>query len=143
MLVLAAAGEAIAAYLTWVHYAGLSLVCLGSHACEVVQSSRYATVAGVPVALIGLIGYALIFPSLLVPGENGRLLTVLLTLGGFFFSAYLTYLELSVIHAICQWCVASALVVTVLAALACFRSLRPGGEATGPAAPDGASTSSS
>lgn len=124
---LALLGIAIAGYLTWVHYAGLKPVCLsGGGGCEKVQSSQYADVAGIPVALLGLIGYIGILGSLWLRGEAGLTLGVLLTLIGLGFSAYLTYRELFTIDAICQWCVASAVVMTILTGLALVRFLRPG-----------------
>jgi uncharacterized membrane protein len=136
-IALAVAGLAIAAYLTYVHYAQLKPVCLASGGgCETVQSSEWSKLAGVPVALIGLVGYAGILVSLLAPGEAGRLATVALALVGWVFSAYLTYRELFSIHAICQWCVASAVVMTALAILSVARYLR--GDAARPrAAPTG------
>jgi uncharacterized membrane protein len=113
---LAAVGTAIAGYLTWVHYADIEPICAGAGGgCEKVQTSSYAELEGVPVALIGLIGYLAILASLLVPGEAGRMGGAVLALIGFGFSAYLTYLELFEIDAICQWCVASAVVMTALA----------------------------
>ena len=134
LVVLALAGLGIAGYLTYVHYAELSPVCT-TGGCERVQSSRYAKVAGVPVPLIGLIGYVAILASLAVlRGETGRLARVAMTAGGFAFSAYLTYLELFVIDAICQWCVASAVIMTALLVLAVIDFLHPPAAAT-PAAP--------
>jgi uncharacterized membrane protein len=124
---LALLGIAIAGYLTWIHYAGIKPLCIsGGGGCEQVQSSRYSELAGIPVALLGLIGYVAILASLWVRGEAGLALGVALTLGGLGFSAYLTYRELFTIDAICQWCVASALVMTALAGLAITRFLRPG-----------------
>lgn len=117
-------GIALAGYLTYVHYAHVQVLCLASGGCETVQGSKYAELVGIPVALLGLVGYALILGSLAVPGEVGRSLTALLTLAGFGFSAYLTYRELFTIDAICQWCVASAVLMTALAALAVLRLLR-------------------
>lgn len=122
---LALAGLAISAYLTWVHYADVEPVCTGISDCAKVQSSKYAELAGVPVAVIGLAGYVAILGSLFVPGENGRTLGAFLALVGFGFSAYLTYLELFVIDAICQWCVASAIVMTALAGVAIARLAQP------------------
>jgi uncharacterized membrane protein len=124
LLVLALVGIGIATYLTYVHYRGLSPICAINEGCEKVQSSRYAKVGGVPVPLIGLIGYVGIFASLLVRGEAARLATAGMALGGFAFSVYLTSLELFEIHAICQWCVGSAIVMTSIAALATIRALR-------------------
>ena len=124
-IVLAIAGTAIAAYLTYMHYRGLHPLCLaGGGGCERVQSSSYARLAGAPVALIGLIGYLAILASLAMHAENARLATVALTLAGFGFSAYLTYHEVATIRAICQWCVGSAVVMTLLAVLSVVRFLR-------------------
>lgn len=128
MIVLTLVGIGIASYLTYVHYKGLSPICALNQGCEKVQSSRYAKVAGVPVPLIGLIGYVAIFASLLIRGETARLATAVMTIGGFAFSVYLTSLELFRIHAICQWCVGSAIVMTSLAVLATIRVLRAPGD---------------
>jgi uncharacterized membrane protein len=121
----AAVGIGIAGYLTYVHYAGIDPVCAaGGGGCHKVQESEYAELAGIPVAVLGLIGYVLILGSVFVPGDNGKLAGAVLSLSGFGFSAYLTYRELFTIDAICQWCVASAVVLTALAALTVWRLLR-------------------
>jgi len=134
---LALVGSAIAAYLVYVHYAGISPICVaGGGGCERVQTSRYAEFAGVPVALIGLIGYVAILASTFVPGDTGRMLGALLGLGAFGFSAYLTYLELFEIDAICQWCVGSAVVSTLIAIVTCVRMVR-GPDLAPSAAPPG------
>lgn len=120
MTVLAVIGLGVASYLTVVHYVGFSLLaCVGSHgghsSCQTVQSSEWSELAGIPVAVLGLIGYIGILGSLLVPDrEESRLATLGLTLIGFAFSAYLTYRELFSIHAICEWCVSSAVILTIL-----------------------------
>jgi uncharacterized membrane protein len=125
MIVLATIGVGLASYLTYVHYAGIKPACTAGESCTKVQTSIYSELAGVPVALMGLIGYVAILVSLLAPeGERTRLIAVLLTLSGFAFSAYLTYRELFSIHAICEWCVSSASIMTVLAILAVARFLR-------------------
>jgi uncharacterized membrane protein len=93
-------------------------VCVGgSGGCETVQTSSYATIFGVPVAVVGLVGYAGLLFSALLRGEAGVYLALLLALVGTLFSAYLTYLEVFVIHAICEWCLASA--AFMVAALLC------------------------
>lgn len=126
MAALALAGLGVATYLTAVHYSGGEPVCAVGHGCQTVQESEYADIAGVPVALIGLIGYVAILLSLVVlRGETGRLARVAMTVVGFAFSAYLTYLELFVIDAICQWCVASAVIMTALLVLAVVDFLHP------------------
>lgn len=118
------AGMAIAGYLVWVHYSGHSLLCLTNGGCEIVQASSYATFVGIPVAVLGLAGYIAIFGSLFIRGEVGRAVTAMLALCGFGFSAYLTYLELFTIEAICQWCVMSAVLMTVLMVLTMLRFWR-------------------
>lgn len=119
---LSALGVGIAAYLTYVHYADASPICVaGSAACERVQQSEYAELAGVPVALLGLLCYAAILAATLSGRELGRILAATLALAGVAFSAYLTVVELFVIEAICQWCVASALTMAALAAVATLR----------------------
>jgi uncharacterized membrane protein len=124
--VLALAGLGVAGYLTWVHYEDLEPICAGgSGGCEKVQSSDYAELAGVPVALLGLIGYGAILASLAVPGELGRFAGAVMALAGFGFSAWLTYVELFEIDAICQWCVASAVIMTALAAVTSLRFVAP------------------
>jgi uncharacterized membrane protein len=133
--VLALVGVAIAGYLTWVHYAGLEPVCVGGGGgCERVQSSRWAELAGVPVAVLGLAGYVAILASLALPEDQGALGAAFLSLVGFGFSAWLTYVEIVKIDAICQWCVASAVVMTALALVSVARVLRGAGRHAAPAA---------
>jgi uncharacterized membrane protein len=115
MLVLGVVGLGVAIYLTYVHYSGIQPVCTAGGSCIKVQTSQWSKLAGIPVALIGLIGYVAIVASLLAPdGEETQLATLGLTLVGFGFSAYLTYRELFSIHAICEWCASSAVIMTLL-----------------------------
>jgi uncharacterized membrane protein len=120
---IALVGLGIAGYLTYVHYAGLHPLCLASGGCEKVQSSHWSKLGGVPVAVLGLMGYAAILALLLVPGETGLAGAALVALVGFGFSLYLTWAELFRLHAICQWCVASAVLMTALATLTVVRLL--------------------
>ena len=122
MLVLAVIGLGVAIYLTIIHYAGIKPACTAGASCIKVQSSVWSKLDGVPVALLGLIGYIGITISLLVPDrEESRLATLGLTLVGFAFSAYLTYRELFSIHAICEWCASSAVILTLLFIAAAYR----------------------
>jgi len=140
MSLLTLLGLGVASYLTYVHYAGINPVCTAGGSCLKVQTSIYSELAGVPVALMGLIGYVLIMASLLVPeSEASRLATVAFTVVGFGFSAYLTYRELFSIHAICEWCVSSAVIITVLMCLAIWRFLRGEAPTSEPSAPEAAS----
>jgi uncharacterized membrane protein len=122
--VLAAIGVGIAGYLTYVHYAGINPICVaGSGGCEKVQTSKWADLGGIPVAVLGLASYVCILASLLLPEDLGQMVAVLLSLVGVGFSAYLTYRELFTIHAVCQWCVASAVVMALLAVVSVARLL--------------------
>jgi uncharacterized membrane protein len=116
-------GLAIAAYLTIVHYAGGEPVCGVAHGCATVQQSEYAELAGIPVALLGLGGYLAILASLARDGEAWRTTTAFLALAGFGFSAWLTYVEVVRLDAICIWCVGSAVCMTLLAGLSVARVL--------------------
>ena len=125
LLALTLIGLGVASYLTYVHYAGIKPACTAGESCTKVQTSQYSKLAGVPVALIGLIGYVAILASLLAPeNETSRFATVALTVVGFGFSGYLTGRELFSIHAICEWCVSSAVIITLLMCLSIWRFLR-------------------
>ena len=125
---LSVAGLLMSAYLTWVHFLGVSPICLtGSGGCEAVQTSRYAEIFGVPVAVLGLAGYAGLLLSALLRGESGALLGLFVALVSVLFSAYLTWLELFVIHAICQWCVTSAILMAASFLLTAARVRRSKG----------------
>ena len=117
----ASPASAIAGYLTVVHYAGGEPVCAIAHGCATVQKSAYASLAGVPVALLGLFGYVAILAALARDGEQGRTAAAFLSLAGFGFSAWLTYVEVARLDAICIWCVASAICMTLLAGLSAVR----------------------
>jgi uncharacterized membrane protein len=124
MQVLAVIGLAVAAYLTYVHYAGIKPACTAGQSCVKVQTSVWSKVGGVPVALIGLLGYIGILTSLLAPDrEESRLATLGMTLIGTGFSGYLTYRELFSIRAVCEWCASSAVIMTVLFVCAAVRYL--------------------
>ena len=117
-------GIAIAGYLTYVHYAGISPVCEIAHGCEKVQTSEWSKVGGVPVALLGLLGYVAILAALSIPGELAMTAAAGLAVVGAGFSAYLTYREVFTIEAICIWCVASAVLMLALAVLTVARLAR-------------------
>ncbi len=125
LIVLGLIGLAIAGYLTIEHYAGGdNPVCLVGGGCETVQHSDYAKLAGIPVPVLGLAGYVTVLIGALLPGDVGRMLGLFAGLIGFLFSAYLTYLELFVIDAICQWCVGSAVVMTLVLIVSLLRAIR-------------------
>src|ERR671933_2055178 len=120
----ALAGLFIASYLTLYKLGVIGTLSCSVGSCETVQLSRWATFLGLPVAVWGLGYYALVF-TLAVVGTHERFLDsrglalalALLTGWGLIFSAWLTWLELFVIRAICQWCVVSAGLAAVLFAI--------------------------
>jgi len=120
ILVLAIAGAAIAAYLTYVHYADVAPICT-TGGCEKVQRSSYAKVAGVPVAVLGLIAYATIALTTLGPGLVAATAGAVVALGGAAFSGYLLWAQLGPIGAICQWCLGNDVVIAVVAVLSVVR----------------------
>jgi uncharacterized membrane protein len=122
---IALVGVGIATYLVYIHYAGIKPICAaGGGGCEKVQTSDYSKLAGIPVADLGLAGYLAILASLFVRGDLGRLAGAAIALSGFGFSMYLTYREIFTIKAICQWCVGSAVLMTLLAGLTIARLLK-------------------
>jgi uncharacterized membrane protein len=126
MLVLAVLGIGVTAFLTILHYGRITVPCAANgNPCEVVQTSIYSHILGIPVALLGLIGYIGITASLLAPDRDTvRLATLGLTLFGFAFSGYLTYREAFTLHEYCEWCLSSAGMVTLLFIAAVIRYVR-------------------
>jgi uncharacterized membrane protein len=115
-------GAAIAGYLTYVHYAHVAPVCT-TGGCEKVQKSKYAEVAGVPVAVVGLVAYAVLLALALVRGVQAAFTGVLVALIGVAFSGYLLWAQLGPIGAICQWCLGNDLTIAVVALLYMGRML--------------------
>jgi uncharacterized membrane protein len=135
--VLCLIGIGVAGYLTYTHYAKVSVACPVSGGCETVQKSVYSKLDGVPVAVLGLIGYISILLSLAVRNELGRIAGFGIALVGCLFSLYLTYREVFTIKAICPWCVSSAVMMTLLTFLTAWRVVRVGPDAAPVAASNG------
>jgi uncharacterized membrane protein len=131
---LAVAGIAVATYIVIADSGGGAPKCLaGGTGCETVADSSYSHIAGINVAVFGIFGYVVLLAAAVVPGDAGRFGGFLAALVGFGFSAYLTYLELFVIDAICQWCVASAVLMSLSLAVAAARAFAYTGRELGPA----------
>ena len=133
LAVLALIGLLIAAYMSAYKFGLIGSLMCGSGGCNTVQNSPWAIFMGIPVPVIGLVGYFLMFVTAIVglqPSfEDDRRISIILLAGatiGAAFSAYLTYLEAAVIHAWCRWCITSAVLATLilLAALPEIRRLR-------------------
>jgi uncharacterized membrane protein len=111
----AALGIGVATYIAIAESGGGSPVCLaGSHGCATVAKSSYSHVAGVNIAVFGIVAYVLLLACAFFANDAARLGGFAVALGGFGYSVFLTYLEIFKIEAICQWCVASALLMTIL-----------------------------
>jgi len=120
LAVLSLPGMAASTYLTYSHYVDEPTECAGIGSCEYVQTSEYSDVAGIPVALMGL-GYFIVLALLALarllrfqPALNwGTPVAFMMAVGGTAFVAYLTFVELFVIDAICPWCVAVAVMTAI------------------------------
>lgn len=131
MVLLAVAGLGVSAYLMWGYTVpGATLSCGGSSGCETVKNSAYSAVLGIPLPVIGLVSYTVLLVLILAqehPAVVERawppyvaLAIFGISLIGVLYSAYLTYLELFVIYAICRWCMASAVLMVAIFFLSIF-----------------------
>jgi uncharacterized membrane protein len=118
-------GLFVAVYLYLYKIGRIGALACGTGGCETVQTSQWARFGGVEVALIGVVGYALLLAvavAAIQTAPSGRRcpvdLLAALAAGGVLFTAYLTYLELFVIRAICRWCVGSAVIIVTILVLA-------------------------
>jgi uncharacterized membrane protein len=118
----AAFGIGVAVYIAIADSGGGSPVCLaGGSGCQTVADSSYSHLFGVNIAAFGIAGYVLLLAASLLRGDAARMGGFGLALIGFGYSVYLTWLELFKIEAICQWCVASAVLMTILFVLNAVR----------------------
>ena len=123
--VVAAAGVAVAGYLTYVHYRPAALICTGGGGCEAVQESSYAEIARIPVALLGLLAYVAVLALVAWDSDLARTLAATIALSAVGFAAYLVIVQAFVIDEWCVWCLVNDLVVVpLLAVLTVWRLLR-------------------
>jgi uncharacterized membrane protein len=128
----AVAGLCVSGYLTAIRAAGDDPVCVvGGAGCHTVQQSEYSELAGIPVAVLGLVAYATLLVAAILPGQLGRALGLFTAVVGVGFSAWLTYAELVLIDAICAWCVSSAVLITLALVLTAWRAFRAGSDPGG------------
>jgi uncharacterized membrane protein len=133
LMISAITGMAISIYMLIFKFLRIDAMCLGNGGCSTVNASPYSEIYGIPVAAVGFIGYLAIIGTLILENrlsffkENGPLLEFGMGLAGVVYSAYLTYLELNVIHAICPFCVASAIAITLCFVLALIRLIKQPG----------------
>ncbi len=138
-IMLAILGLGVAAYMTWAELTGNATSCPGHVQdatgepgtivvdCGFVQKSVYARVFGIPVAVLGVIGYAAIVAIWLLENrsailhEYGHLLVFGMALFGLLFTLYLTYTELFIMYTVCTWCLISAVLMTLIFVIAVLR----------------------
>lgn len=138
-IIVAFLGLLVAAYMSWSELSGIPTSCPGGTEgavgrpgalaidCGFVQNSVYARIIGIPVALLGFVGYLAILALWIFQNrvaflrEYSHILVFGLALFGFLFSLYLTYTELFLIYTICTWCVASAILMTLVFIIATMR----------------------
>jgi uncharacterized membrane protein len=113
-------GAAVAGYLVVERYTGGVISC-STGGCETVQQSTYSSLAGVPVAVLGLCAYLAILALSFVLTETGRAAQLAIALAGVTFSAYLLWAQAVPIGAFCDWCVASDAIMTIIALLVLLR----------------------
>jgi uncharacterized membrane protein len=119
---LALLGASLAGYLTYTRFTHAAITCT-SGGCEAVQTSSYAELAGVPVSMLGLAAYLFILGTAFFVSDLGRTTGATVAVAAALFAAYLVYVQVAVIDALCDWCIASDALIALLA-LACVQRLR-------------------
>ena len=123
-------GLLVSIYMTVYKVSSNDNMCLGSGDCSTVNSSRYSEVNGIPVAAIGVLGYAAILGILLLEDrndflkKNGTMILFGISLMGFLFTLWLVYVEVALLHALCPFCVTSQITMTLIFILSVIRVIR-------------------
>lgn len=128
LILLALAGIIVAGYLTYVDLSHMNAFCGGPFDCATVQASRFASIRGVPIAILGLLAYvAILILEVAWPHADAdaaswmKLGVFAIAFAGMLYSFYLTYVEFFVIHALCVYCLTSAVIISCLAFLSGWR----------------------
>ena len=128
--VLVVLGLLVSIYMTIYKITSNESMCLGSGDCSIVNASRYSEVNGIPVAVIGALGYLAILGVLyfekrnLFFKQNGTLMIFGMALTGFIFTVWLVYVEIALLKAICPFCVTSQVAMTIIFMIAVIRLIR-------------------
>jgi uncharacterized membrane protein len=123
-------GLLVSFYMTIYKITSDERMCVGSKDCSVVNASRYSEVYGIPVAVIGVVGYAAILAVLLLERkigfleQNGSMAFFGLSLTGFLFTLYLIFVEVALIKAYCPFCITSQVAMTLIFFLSVIRVVR-------------------
>lgn len=126
-LVLAVIGILVSIYMTIYKITNNNGMCLGSGDCSTVNASPYSAIYGIPVALVGVGGYAAILILHLLENrndfmrKNASLFIFGLALTGFLFTLYLIYVEIAILKALCPFCVTSQTAMTIIFIISVIR----------------------
>jgi uncharacterized membrane protein len=129
-IALALLGLAVSIYMTIFKITNNPHMCVGNHGCMAVNASSYSELDGIPVAVIGMGGYAVLAGLLLLEPRakflksNSTLVVFTLALLGFLFTLYLIYVEVALIQALCPFCLTSQVTMTILFILSVIRLVR-------------------
>ena len=123
-------GLLVSIYMTIYKVTSNDNMCVGSKDCSVVNASKYSEVNGIPVAVVGAIGYAALLGILWLerkPGffkDNGSMIFFGISLIGFFFTVWLIYVEIALLKAYCPFCITSQITMTIIFILSVVRVVR-------------------
>ncbi len=129
-LALVIVGLLVSIYMTIYKVTSNDSMCLGSGDCSTVNASIYSEVNGIPVAVIGILGYVAILGVLLFENrnsffrQNGTLMIFGMALTGFIFTVWLIYVEIALLKAICPFCVTSQVAMTLIFIMAVIRLIK-------------------
>ena len=130
IIALTVLGLLVSIYMTIYKVTNNESMCIGSGGCPIVNASRYSEVNGIPVAVVGVIGYLSILAVLFLENrtgffqDNGSMLLFGLTLVGFLFTVWLVYVEIALIKAYCPFCITSQIVMTLIFILTVIRVIK-------------------
>lgn len=123
-------GLLVSIYMTIYKVTSNDNMCVGSQDCSVVNASKYSEVNGIPVAVVGAIGYTALLAIIWLerkPGffkENGSMIFFGISLVGFFFTLWLVYVEIALLKAYCPFCITSQISMTLIFILSVVRVVR-------------------
>lgn len=123
-------GLLVSIYMTIYKVTSNNAMCLGSGDCSTVNASKYSEVNDIPVAVLGVVGYAAILVVHYFENrnrffkQNSTLMIFGLSLTGFIFTVWLIYVEIALLKAICPFCVTSQVAMTIIFTIAVIRLIK-------------------
>jgi len=123
-------GLLVSIYMTIFKLTNNENMCIGSHGCSIVNASGYSSVRGIPVAVLGILGYSSILALFYLerkPGffqANASMIQFAVTLTGFLFTVWLVFVEVALIKAYCPFCITSQISMTIIFILTVIRVIK-------------------